>query len=407
MQESIAQSIAFWQKMWVLANVIALLGIVLLPVVVVGRVFSLSWRIRASAGLGLLLVVIGYSYLAGRLSEIDRLSYEARIFWPMNDRFAWVYAVTVCISLLVLVATIVSRTYKHIQGPFATLLLIALAGFFLLPSQMGNKSTDMPIIDLYNYGIQGILGNDLTAARSNLEAYSRHAWLLEVWRPHPWYNVDPNVGDSADILAAIDGGSLSKMDISDCKLAGKPVSIAYAIKPFYTYAILVNILSDGRVYMVSTDGSFVAHYGVAPMDGSQAEGLGALMAGITQEQPLKYQCPECYEEVVAAFIRDPAFASTPAIQIDRVGSLEYYNVCCGGQQVNGYWEPDNNTDTPPWTGFRQAIFKVITETAAHGEPVSIETYLDEIKNAQEQYGFRSLTGYEWSKLYLVGPEDSQ
>ena len=396
----IAQDRQFWQMMWYLSILATILDFGLIITLFLSSALRLRWQIRAILAVILLALIIGSGLSASRLAAVDKLSFEARVFWPTTSLMAYLCLIGVIVSVIALLASFLTRALSGFRyGLFGVLILCVLI-FICLPPQMGTRSPDMDIIDLYNDGIRAILMNDYTEGLQKLRGYSNHEWLLDVWRPRGWYKVDPDIGEAGEIIAGIDGGSLSQEDIRECVSQGSMPSIGYLIRPLGSYIIIINIMPDGRVYLLSRGGSSGSQLGISPPDIPVPDDVYRLLQEDLSQRTLEYQCPECYQTAIYAFIQDPIFTENASIREDMVGSLEYYNLCCNGRQVNGYWEPDGTRETPPWTTFRQAIINIIWETLERGNTISVGTYLGGIQGAEAQYGFQSLTGYEWSKFYI-------
>jgi hypothetical protein len=394
----------FWQTIWYLSILTSFVVMIMSVVLLAGRGLRLSLLTNIFLGVILLITVFGCVGFATRLRAIDRLSFEARVFWPTMSLLAYLCFVIAGLSAVALLVSYLNHAFLRFRSAFLALFILAVIGFWFIPPIIGTPSPDVEIVNLYNEGIRAVLANNFTEAQQELRDYEGHAWLLGVWRPRPYKKIDPDIGSASDIVTSIDGGVMTQEDIANCKLQSRQMSICYAIRPTGHYIILLNILSDGRVYLLTRDGSGASQLGVMVPETWDTQSIPDDIYELIQqgidERTLLYQCPSCYEDTLAAYLQDPAFVDNASIQVDRLGSLEYYNLCCNGQQVNGYWEPDSSPETPPWTIFRQAILDVIKETLENGTTISTGTYLSGLQEAEAQYGFKSLTGYQWSKFYI-------
>jgi hypothetical protein len=128
----------------------------------------------------------------------------------------------------------------------------------------------------------------------------------------------------------------------------------------------------------------------------------------------KLECENCFDDAVAAAVSEPFFSDEKNMQHGKAHSTEYYNICCDGEQMNGYWineeeeyypwwtsSKDIKLEYPPWRGFHDEIVKIVVLALESGEVISPEAYVEEIRLAEEKYGFRSLIVYHMSKRHFI------
>jgi hypothetical protein len=408
----IPDSPTFWHVMRIVMILAIVIGMASILLYIFSNPLKLSMRARLGLRVAMSitgLVVAGFSY---GLKRMDPLAFQAVIFWPLITFLVRTLFLVGVVSFIHWIGSFIVPSLREFRGFSGIAFGLTIVSFvILLPNVLSVPSPYYHIVDSYNHGIEAVISNDMARARVELKSYAHHAWLLKDYRVIPWYKEDPYIDDANNLLACIDGGSLTLADVSHFASTGGPVAISYVIKPQDAEAYHINIFSDGRIYYMRNEGNLVAHYGVAPYSYGGFKEPFYLYAyddlkplipdSETSEIIVKYQCPDCYKSVIDAYINDPAFAKSASIRVSRPGSMDYYNICCDGKQVNGYWCPFQIEYAPPWTGFREAVFHAAEEALSKGEVISNETYLDELEQAEEQYKFKSLTDYEWTKLYLV------
>lgn len=392
----------FWQMMWYLSILSWIISIGALFVCVACVSSRLSWRVTIIPGILFLIIITSCIIVSIRLYAIDSLSFDARVFWPTTVFLSYLFLITAVASLVALLASAMLRVLIKLRSALIAIILIDILGFFMLPSLMCTPSPETAIVNLYNDGIRSIEINQYEEGLLKLKDYSTHEWLLDVWRIRPYHKIDPYVAETGDIFASLDGGILSQQDISDCMMDGTSISIGYEIRPLGSWVILVNIFSDGPIYILTRNDLQPTDMMINddPNLRLLSNDLANLFQPVEGNRAIKYECSDCYTEVITAFLQEPAFKQNSSIRMGGLGNLEYYNICCNGLQVNGYWQSDPSNLVPPWSVFQQAVLQVVSEAIDLGETIPEDTYLNDLKEAQLQYGFRSLTGYEWSKYYI-------
>jgi hypothetical protein len=259
-------------------------------------------------------------------------------------------------------------------------IVLSLIFIFIVMIRLPNIASPVNIVwSDYTFATMNIQANRLEGVKERLQYALDFKNKAKFWDFLSYFTFYPSVSNQAlpvqETLETINGGSIDIISFISCTSSGSKISIHYLVRNLDSYnQEIVNMFDDGTILIFFPLGN--------------------------QSQYVKYNCESCYQDLMSIIRQDDPSTENPVLESED-GIIEYYDLNCGGEQVNGWWETDS-------ASLRDSILsvlnpymrRIIDDAFNYGEIISEHDYFSELDSREVEYKFNSLTNSYWSNSYL-------